>query len=263
MSLFVMVDGDRQGTISPADSSVLRGDGCFEAIRSYSGKLFRLDDHLDRLARSAAALELEMPDREQISSWLRQAAEESGDGVVRVVVSRGDAVPGSHGGRRCVIVAHHVPEPRPVRLWPVTAPWHPAGRPWELSGAKTISYAANLAAGRRAEKEGVDDALLISDDRKILEGPTFSVAWCRSGQVVTPPLSLGILDSITRRVVFEIWPEMVEGEEHLDAVLEADEVFAMSTVKEVVPVVGVGDRRFEPGPVTREIAQRFRALVGQ
>jgi branched-subunit amino acid aminotransferase/4-amino-4-deoxychorismate lyase len=80
---------------------------------------------------------------------------------------------------------------------------------------------------------------------------------------MTPPLSLGILDSITRRAVLEVWPDVIEKTDVLEAVLEADEVFVMSTVKEVSPVVAIGDKRFEPGPVTREVHQRFRALVGQ
>lgn len=263
MKPIVLVDGHRDAQVPATDSSVLRGDGCFEAIRSYGGRLFRLDPHLDRLERSAAALDLPMPDRGRIAAWAEEVAAESGDSVVRVVITRGGAIPGAPGDGRCVVIAHDASPVGPVTLWPVRAPWHPAGREWELAGAKTISYAANLAAGRQAQKHGADDALLLSDDGTVLEGPTFAVAWCRDGEVMTPPLSLGILDSITRRAVLEVWPDVIEKTDVLEAVLEADEVFVMSTVKEVSPVVAIGDKRFEPGPVTREVHQRFRALVGQ
>lgn len=162
-----------------------------------------------------------------------------------------------------MVVSHPLPEPAgEVRLWPIPAPWHPAGRPWELAGVKTISYAPNLAASRRAVEKGGTDALLVSDAGVVLEGPTFSVGWVTDGQVFTPALSLGILDSITRRAVAEIHPGVVEAEVALEEVLAADEVFVMSTIKEVAPVAAVADRSFGAGRTTGELAQRFRALVG-
>lgn len=265
MSLpIVLVDGERDVSVPATDSSVLRGDGCFEAIRSYAGRLFRPDDHLERLERSAAALDLAMPDRALVAAWIEEVAEEAGDCVVRVVVSRGAAIPGAEGGGKCIVIAHELPANRPqMTLWPVIAPWHSAGTWWGLTGAKTISYAPNLAAGREANRHGADDALLVSVGGIVLEGPTFSVAWCRDGDVFTPGLDLGILDSITRRAVLEVRPRISEVSETLDAVLEADEVFAMSTTQEVTPVVAIGEHRFDPGPVTAEISQRFAELVGQ
>lgn len=265
MSLpIVIVDGERTDAVPATDSSVLRGDGCFEAIRSYGGRLFRADEHLDRLERSAAALDMPVPDRALVSAWIKEAAEEGGDCVVRVVVTRGPAIPGLEGSGRCIVVAHELPPGRTeTTLWPVVAPWHSAGTWWSLTGAKTISYAPNLAAGREAKKYGADDALLVAVSGVVLEGPTFSVGWCREGEVFTPGLDLGILDSITRRVVLEIRPDISEVTETLDVLLEADEVFVMSTTQEVIPVVAIGERRFVPGPITAEIAQRFAELVGQ
>ncbi|HEX2155275.1 MAG TPA: aminotransferase class IV [Acidimicrobiia bacterium] len=262
--LVVLVDGEESAAVPATDSSVLRGDGCFEALRSYDGRLFRPEQHLDRLGRSAAALDLEMPSRERLMAWMERVAAKGGDCIVRVVLSRGSAVPGVEGEGICIVMAHRRPaRQQSVALWPVAAPWHPAGRDWELAGAKTISYAPNLAAGRRAVKRGADDALLLSDGHVVLEGPTFSVGWCRGGTVFTPALRLGILDSITRRAVLEIWPGIDEVEETLDGMLAADEVFAMSTMKEVVPVRSVGDTIFPEGPITRSLAQRFAELVAQ
>lgn len=257
-----LVDGEARDQIEVTDASVLRGDGCFEAVRSYGGALFRLDDHLDRLERSAAALELRVPDRSLLRDWSSRVAR--GDCIVRIVLTRGAAVPGADAGERCVVLAHPIPESQPeVRLWPVRAPWHPAGRAWELSGVKTISYAPNLAAGRRARAEGADDALLVTEEGVVLEGPTFSVGWWKGERAFTPSLDLGILDSITRRVVKGLVPEIEEVAASLAELEAADEVFAMSTVKEVLPVVAVGAHGFASGSRTRDLAQRFAELVGQ
>lgn len=259
----VLVDGEPDGSVPATDSSVLRGDGCFEAIRCYGGRLFRAEDHLDRLERSASALGVSVPRREDLRAWMAAAVKGRADCVVRVVLSRGSAVPGLSSRGVCVVVSHPLPEPAgEVRLWPIPAPWHPAGRSWELAGVKTISYAPNLAASRRAVEMGGTDALLISDAGVVLEGPTFSVGWVTDGQVFTPALSLGILDSITRRAVAEIHPGVVEAEAPLEEVLAADEVFVMSTIKEVSSVAAVADRSFSAGRTTGELAQRFRALVG-
>lgn len=263
-SLFVLVDGEQTDVVPATDSSVLRGDGCFEAVRSYGGRLFRLEDHLDRLERSASVLELPRPDRSAVEKWMVRAAEVGGDCMVRVIVSRGGAVPGAEHAGRCVVMAHPSPDrPSEISLWPVPAPWHPAGRPWELAGAKTISYAPNLAATRTARRHGADDALLVGDSETVLEGPTFSAGWCRNDVVFTPPLELGILDSISRRVVLEIWPGVQEAETSLSALQQADEVFVMSTTREVTPVTMLGDVRLPVGPITRYLAQRFAELVGQ
>ncbi|HSJ26986.1 MAG TPA: aminotransferase class IV [Acidimicrobiia bacterium] len=264
--MITFVDGVRQAAIAVTDSTVVRGDGVFEAVRSYGGRLFALDEHLARLAHSAAAMGIDLPDGERIGSWMRSAAAEGGDGVVRVIVSRGDVVPGASGEERVVVIHHRVPfTPSALRLRPWPAPWHPAGRPWELSGVKTTSYAPHQAATRSAGRDGFDDALLLTDDGAVLEGPTFGVLWIRGEVISAPALELGILDSITRRHVLRLAEEeglaVDTGRFQLDDVLTADEVLAVSTVKEVTPVVSVGEQEFRPGPLTRNLASRFRDHV--
>lgn len=257
-----MIDGVETDHVPVADSSVLRGDGCFEAIRSYRGRVFRLSDHLDRLDRSAAGLGLSVPPRGELEAWVERVAGPR-DCIVRIILSRGDAVGDTDGVSRCLVLSHPVGEAKSsLRLWPVPAPWHPAGRPWELAGVKTISYAPNLAATRVAQTHGADDALLVSDGGMVLEGPTFSVGWFRDGALHTPPLDLGILDSITRRLVLGMVPDFKEVTAPVDELLAADEVFAVSTVKEVTAVTALGGHELAPGPLTEELAQRFQALAG-
>jgi branched-subunit amino acid aminotransferase/4-amino-4-deoxychorismate lyase len=265
----MMVNGEPStGTIPATDSSVLRGDGCFEVLKSYGGQPFTLDDHLDRLERSAASLEIQLPGRGLLSKWIREAAADCPDCAIRVVVTRGSALPGESGEPLVIVFAHPWDAPRgPLTLGPVAAPWHAAGVAWDLAGAKMLSYAPNLSASRRAVKDGFDDALLMTTDGSILEGPTFSVAWMAGDVLETPALDLGILDSITRRVVIELAAdldiEVREGVWSLDHLDQASEMMALSTIREVQPVSVVGTRRFAEGPVTTDLVRRFAQLVGR
>ncbi len=264
----VLINGELSaGTIPVTDSSVVRGDGCFEVMKVYGGRPFGLEEHLDRLQRSAAALGIDLPARHDVRDWIETTAAQHEDGLVRVMVTRGSSVPGVDEPSNVIVFGHPGPVVAPsARLFPLDAPWHAAGVDWDLAGAKILSYAPNLAASRRAAGEGFDDALLTSTEGVILEGPTFSVAWLVNGVLETPTLDLGILDSITRRVVLEeaerMGLEVVEDSWNLDRLAEASEVMALSTVREVQAVSAVGELRFEPGPVTSKLASAFQVIVG-
>jgi branched-subunit amino acid aminotransferase/4-amino-4-deoxychorismate lyase len=257
----VLINGiaDPDGSISVYDPMVIRGDGCFESVRSYNGRLFRLNAHLDRLVRSAEALHIPLPAVGDMVVWAEQVAAEAGDCAIRILASAG------RDGEHPVVVVLPVPvEPMPesLRLASVAAPWHPAGAPWELAGVKTLSYAPNMAATRVAKDAGFDDAMLIGRDGQVLELPTSSIAWVVEGVVETPTLQLGILESITRRVVLGLCAEGdlevregVWGVERLD---EASEVMVLSTVREVMPVSAIDERHYGTGPVTERLARAFR-----
>lgn len=263
----VLINGDpSDGRIPVTDSSVLRGDGCFEVLKSYDGHVFALDEHIDRLTASALALRIDLPNRIDLASWIEKTASAVGTGAVRVVVTRGASVPGLTDGPNVVVFGHTWDLPAaPARLLPVVAPWHAAGVEWDLAGAKITSYAPNLAASRRAHEEGFDDALLLTTDGRMLEGPTFSVAWLVDGMLETPTLELGVLDSITRTTVFRLAADndipVTEGSWTIDRLDRASEVMALSTIREVQPVVAIGDRMWEPGPVTDQLARGFEALT--
>lgn len=267
MTSKVLINGVvSDGMIPVTDSSVLRGEGCFEVIKVYSGRPFALDAHLDRLERSAKALEIEVPGRAELNRSVEQVAADCPDGVVRVVLTRGSAVPGSSTEPLTVVFAHDwVKGEGPARLLPVPAPWHAAGVDWELAGAKVLSYAPNLSASRRAVAAGFDDALLTTVEGVILEGPTFSIAWVVRGVLETPGLELGILDSITRRVMLEMADELEievkQGRWSLDRLQLAGEVLAVATVREIQPVSAVGPMRFHEGPVTADLARLYHQRV--
>jgi branched-subunit amino acid aminotransferase/4-amino-4-deoxychorismate lyase len=253
-------------SVSVFDGAVLRGDGCFEALRSYGGRPFAFAEHHHRLTRSAAALRLPLPAYSDLLDWVERCAEDGGDCVVRILVTRGATGVGADTPPLWVVLWHPLPDPvNDLTLEPVAAPWHPGGESWELAGVKTISYAANQAASRRAQEAGSHDALLISREGEVLEGPTFGIAWLCDGVLETPSLDLGILESITRGFVLEgcqqIGIPVAHGRYPLERLRGAGEVVAFSTVKEVTRVRKVGPWQYEPGPVARELSAFYRSLV--
>jgi branched-subunit amino acid aminotransferase/4-amino-4-deoxychorismate lyase len=198
---------------------------------------------------------------------VEKTAADLGDGAVRIVVSRGSGLTGGQDPPNIIVFGHGwEPITDAIRLFPVPAPWHAAGEPWELAGAKVTSYAPNMSAGRRARDEGFDDALLVSPDRTILEGPTFAVAWVVGETLETPSLSLGILDSITRRLVLEdaraAGVEVVEGRWPLARLEAANEMMVWSTIREVQPVAAVGELRWPPGPMAELLSRMFGERTG-
>jgi branched-chain amino acid aminotransferase len=265
----VLIDGT---AVAPADAAVSvfdialqRGFGCFEALRAYQGAAFRQQAHLDRLERSAAALGLPLPPRADLDAWVSDRSAE-GDAVVRVVVTGGTDSHASGEGSRVIVFAEPMPDLAPeMTLLPVAAPWHPDGEVSELTGAKTLSYGPNFAARLAATAAGFDDALLVGRSGRVLEGPTYSIAWVCDGVVETPSLDLGILASVTRAAVIEVAEgigfEVREGHFPLTRVGEAAEVMLLSTVKEVTPVVRLGETVVARGPVVARLQEGFTALV--
>jgi branched-chain amino acid aminotransferase len=266
----VLIDGNEvaggEASVSAFDIGFQRGYGCFEAMRSYGGSVFRLDQHVTRLQSSAELMGLPLPSAELLEDWIRSRAGRGGDCTVRVLVSGGTDLLNPGTGSVVIVYAEPLHSlPSDLRLIPMEAPWHPAGTPSQLTGAKTLSYGPNLAAGLAARRAGYNDALLVGRDGTVLEGPTYSVAWISGDALETPALSLGILDSITRRAVLELAPglglQIAEGEYGLDRVFAADEVVALSTLKEVSGVAAIGDRVWESTPWSKALSTAFGKLV--
>ena len=269
----VLIDGievpEAEAGVSIFDWGLQRGFGCFEVVRAYDGRPFRLEAHLDRLARSAASLGMPVPPRESVEEWVRAVSRAGGDCQVRVLLTGGGRDPLMPVSGRTVVLWEPIPEARsPLRLLPIEAPWHPATDRSPFYAVKWLSYAANMASTDIARREGYDEALLVSPDGLVLEGPTFSVAWVTAGRLETPALSLGILPSITRAVVLteaagRVGLETAEGVFPLARLLEADEGLVLSTVKEVVPIGAVGKRSLPMGEGGRRLAAAFRAIVAE
>ena len=240
---------EAQAQIPVTDEGLLRGDGAFEVVRLYDGRPYALDAHLERLERSAAGLRLEL----DASAFRADAALLLGaiapvQAMMRMLATR--------GGHRIVLIEPLPQLPETLALEPVT--YAPSRL---LDGIKSLSYAANMLAGRIAREQGADEALLVTPHGRVLECPTSSFFLVRDGEVWTAPLSEHVLDSITRRVVLAVAAVREEPIER-DALGAGTEAFVAATPYEVLPVARVGPHRYEaPGPRTREIAALVRERI--
>jgi branched-chain amino acid aminotransferase len=240
----------RAATIPVRDDGLLRGDGAFEYLRCYAGRPFTLDDHLDRLARTCATLRLPFPRElleQEIGSLLAWAGPVFTD--LRIVLTR--------GGRRLVFLEPYM-DWSPARLAFV------ADSPrLVLDGAKSLSYAGNMLARRVAEERGFQEALLTTPDGRVMEVQQATFFWVTpEGDLCTPPLGEGILDSITRRIVLK---QLAVSERtcRTEDALAAREAFVAGSAREIQAVGAIEERVFAdpPGPVTRQAVAAYRREV--
>lgn len=242
-----------EATIGLKDDGLYRGDGAFEVIRLYGGKPFALVDHLDRLERSAAAIELRF-DRGALENEIEALLGRAGavEGQLRLIVTR--------GGRR-IAATEPIPD-HPETLSLATVTYNPT---IILNGVKSISYAANMQATRIAKGKGADEAVLIRPDGVVLEPPTSSIFWVSAGgHLRTPALDDGVLESITRDRMIKAL-DVEEDSWHVDDLRGASEAFLASTTREIQAVSSVNGSEFPaaPGPRTREAQETFAETLGK
>ena len=250
------VDGEimatDRATIPLRDDGLYRGDGVFEVIRLYDGEPFGLGEHLDRLERSAAAIELPV-ERAAIERELEALLASFGteEAQLRILLTR--------GGRRILLTERLPDRGSSVRLASVT--YSPSVI---LTGVKSLSYAANMQATRIARETGAEEAVLVRPDGVVLEAPTSSIFWASSdGTLRTPAISTGILESITRAALVRSL-DVEEGEFALDELLAAPEAFLASTVREVQPVSAIDGHELQvTGPRTAEATDAFGRSLQQ
>ena len=234
------------------DDGLLRGDGAFEVLRVYGGHPFALAEHLDRMERSATAIELEF-DRGALEREVGELLDRADrpDCLLRLVATR--------SGRRLVMIEPLIEHPPTVSLATVT--YSPTNI---LNRVKSLSYAANMQATRMARAKGADEALLVRPDGTVLEAPTSTLFWVSpSGSLRTTAVEVGVLDSITRAKIIER-TDVETGEFPLSDVLAASEAFLASTTREVQPVSSIDGQEIstDPSPSTSEAADAFAAALG-
>jgi 4-amino-4-deoxychorismate lyase len=249
------------------DEALLRGRAAFETLRVYGGRPFRLDDHLARMRASAERLGIAWAD-----GFAELAAEALGAAGVPDAVLRLYLTPGREGSGEPVSLAlvsslpPDLEERRARGISLISLLGLRAEAPWLLGGVKSTSYAVNMAAESEARVRGADDAVFVRDDGAVLEGPVTNVWWRRGSTLFTPSLELGILAGVTRGAVLEAAPaagfDVSEGVYTLDELLEAEEVFTTSSVREVMPVVAVDGRPFARGPAAAALQAALRKLAG-
>jgi len=255
------------------DEAFLRSRAAFETTRVYGGDPFKLDEHLTRLAGSAARVEIGPIDTAELSRLASLALEASGapDAVLRLFVTPGrdDA-----GAPTQIAMVSTLPEgldelrSRGIKLVSIQLGLDPALRataPWLLGGVKSTSYAVNMAAEAEAKRRGADDAVFLGSGDVVLEGPVTNVWWRLDDVLFTPALELGILAGVTRATLVEeaaaAGYEVREAELPLEHMAGAEEAFTSSSVREVMPVVALDGRAVgagAPGPAAQELQKALR-----
>ena len=283
MSLKIYIDGklyDKEDAkISVYDHGFLYGDGVFEGIRSYGGKVFRLAEHLDRLWDSAKAIWLEVPiSKQQMAKAIEDtlAVNGIGDGYIRVIVTRGAGTLGLDPNRCShpqVIVIADLISLYPDELYQegleiVTVSVmrnHPAALSPRI---KSLNYLNNILAKIEGLQAGCMEALMLNHKGEVAECTGDNLFLVRQQRLLTPPNEAGILEGITRDAVIGLALGMdidvAEVPLTKHDVYIADECFLTGTAAEVVPVVKVDSRTIGegvPGPITRELMTRFRELT--
>jgi branched-chain amino acid aminotransferase len=264
-----LVDAEEAG-VSPMDHGLLTGDGVFETLRVYDRRLFAWDRHLDRLAHSAEAMALALPDRATLRSAADAvvAAHPEGDGRLRITVTGGPAPLGSERGETppTVIVAMGALRPFPPTEAVVVVPWT-RNEHGATAGLKTISYAENVRALAHAHARGATEAVFANTRGDLCEATGSNVFVVHDGVARTPPATAGCLLGVTRALVIECASaEGIRCEEvavPIDALRSADEAFLTSSTREVQGIRSVDgvDLPAAPGPVTARLRDAFRALV--
>lgn len=283
MSFKVSINGQlydkEDAKISVYDHGLLYGDGVFEGIRSYGGKVFRLDEHLKRLWESAKAIRLAIPiSREDLGQAIYDTLRVNNivDGYIRLVVTRGAGTLGLDPNRtsdpQVIIITDHIAlYPREMYekgLEIVTVSVvrnHPAALSPRI---KSLNYLNNILAKIEGLQAGCVEALMLNTKGEVAECTGDNVFLVRDGVLLTPPNEAGILEGVTRQAVIELARET--GREVREIALTkhdvyiADEMFLTGTAAEVIPVVKVDSRSIgggKPGPITRDLMERFHALA--
>jgi len=283
MSLKVYLDGElvdkEQARISVFDHGLLYGDGVFEGIRSYGGRVFEMDAHVRRLYDSAKAIRLEIPiDADQMKQAIEQTLQANGltDAYIRVLVTRGvghlGLSPYKTSNPSVIIITDQI-ELYPAELYEKglevitcsTVRNHPNALSPRI---KSLNYLNNILAKIEALDAGVLEAIMLNHEGLVAECTGDNIFIVHDGRLMTPPTSAGILEGVTRNVVIRLGKEagitVIEKDLTRHDLYCADECFLTGTAAEVIPVTKIDGRVIKDGavgPVTRQLVDRFRKHV--
>ena len=280
MGVFASVNGNvvpaEQARVSVLDNGFTFGDAVYETLRTYGGRPFHLDRHLERLRASADRLGFAPPFGDEVfarrlDELLARAGND--ESYIRIILSRGEGDISYRfdrvKGPTLVMVVKPF-EPPPERDYvegiPVVIASVRRNHPRALDPAiKSNNLLNNILAVREGQSRGATETILLNDGGEVAEGASSNVFVVKGGRVSTPPLAAGILSGITRRLVLDLCREagIPASEETLRVadLLAADEVFITSTTKEAAPVTAIDGKPVgagKPGPVHRRILQAYR-----
>lgn len=257
-------------TVPVTDHGFTVGDGVFETMKCVEGRVFLWPWHLERLRHSASVLGIPLPTEELLTDIVHAlaaewAAVDSGPGRVRLTITAGEGPLGSNrlpSEPTVVCAASAVPQ-RSGGARLLVAPW-PRNERSPLAGVKSTSYAENVLALAQANERGGDEAVFLNGRGYLCEGTASNVFVVHGGVVSTPPLSAGLLAGVTRRFVLGLGDadlRITERNVTREELLAADEVFITSSLQDIRAAAALEGRPLEPGPVVRELQQRFAAAA--
>jgi branched-chain amino acid aminotransferase len=279
----IYIDGkfydEQNAKISVFDHGLLYGDGIFEGIRAYNGRVFKLQEHIDRLFYSAKAILLNIPvSHEEICRAVVATCRENQirDGYIRLIVTRGVGGLGLNPNRckqpSIIVIADKI-QLYPVEMYergldiitvPTVRNLHSALNP----AIKSLNYLNNILAKIEANNGGCEEAIMLNAEGFVSECTGDNIFIVKSNQMFTPPLSAGALYGITRGVVIGLAGEigMPVSEPNLTRydMFNADECFLTGTGAELIPVVKIDGRVIgngKPGPVTKRLVEKYKALT--
>jgi branched-chain amino acid aminotransferase len=270
-----------EARVSIFDAGLVHAVGLFETMRAYGGRIMRMSAHLDRLAKSAAALEMQVQvDHARIESGIGEllAANDLTDARLRLTMTPGElpreqSEGNGHSGATLIITAG------PVKAYPAELYQHgmrvcvcpyKQSRFDPLAGHKTLSYFPRLLAMKYAAQQKCNEALWFNTDNQLAEGSVCNVFLVRGGTVMTPPLDTPALAGTVRDAVLEVGRKAGMSVEErvidIEMLLSAEEVFLTGSVLEVMPVTGIEKHQVgtgAPGDVTQMVSTLYRKLVDE
>ncbi len=281
--LIIYLDGEyvkkADAKISVFDHSVLYGDGVFEGIRAYNGRVFKLKEHIDRIFYAAKAIMLEIPlTKEQLTNVVIETIKKNNfkDSYVRLVVTRGVGDLGL-SPKNCVkptifciasTIALYPKEMYESGLPVITASQRRNKATVVDPQIKSLNYLNNILAKIEANRANAQEAIMLTHDGIVAECTGDNIFIIKDGIIYTPPIHVGILDGITRRTIMELAKkeglEVLEKEFTLFNVYNADECFLTGTGAECIAVNTVDDRVIgdgSAGPITKKLLDLFKHYV--
>ncbi|MDQ6938970.1 MAG: branched-chain-amino-acid transaminase [Verrucomicrobiota bacterium] len=281
--LTIFLDGkfvpEAEAKVSVFDHGLLYGDGIFEGIRFYNGRVFRLEEHTDRLWDSARSICLEIPmSKEAMNEALLETIRKNDlhDGYIRQIVTRGVGNLGLNPAQckkpSVIIIATTIAlypeEAYRNGLTVVTCATRRTGAAQLNPAVKSLNYLNNVMARIEANLAGADEALMLNEAGNVAECTADNVFVIKKGRIFTPPITAGALRGITRSVAMEcaeeLGMEVKEADITRHDVFIADECFLTGTAAEVIPVIKADGRQIgtgKAGPITTKIIARFREMV--
>lgn len=269
---------EEKAVISVFDRGLLYGDGLFETMRSYKGKVFALDRHLERLYESAKAIGIKIEkDKKYLKYIIYRLIKINRlkDAYIRLALTRGKGRVGldtSTAKDQGVIIIVKKFKPYPDRFYKKGVSLYTSSirrdEKSPLSKVKSLNYLVNIMARIEAQGEGADDALLLNTKRETAESAVSNIFMVKKRRLITPSVDSGILPGITREMILSLADRLklhpVERRVKLIELKNAKEVFLTNTLMEVMPVVKIDERSIgkgRPGSVTRSIHTEYKRLT--